>query len=258
MHAGLLWSKKFGGELIAKGFERSQADPCVFRQKHLGEVVVIIVVYVDDLLVLSETKQDEDQALEDLRSSFPIKDLGEISYYLVCHITRDRKARTGMFDQQRYAQTVAERFKIRKTSVIPVSTGKVPLSKADGPQNDAEIAEMRGIPYRKAVGALMGVANTTRPDLAYTAHTLAKFGDNPGPEHWKAMKVLQYLKRTASLGVTYGGATEDNMKLSAWMDADHASSPDTRRSVSGGAVMLGGGAIGRFSRAQRINATATS
>ena len=26
MHAGLLWSKKFGGELIAKGFERSQAD----------------------------------------------------------------------------------------------------------------------------------------------------------------------------------------------------------------------------------------
>ena len=27
---------------------------------------VIIVVYVDDLLVLSETKQDEHQALEDL------------------------------------------------------------------------------------------------------------------------------------------------------------------------------------------------
>ena len=69
---------------------------------------------------------------------------------------------------------------------------------------------MRGIPYREAVGALMWVANMTRPDLAYTAHTLAKFGDNPGSEHWKAvMKALQYLKRTASLGVTYGGATED-------------------------------------------------
>ena len=86
-----------------------------------------------------------------------------------------------LFDQQRYAQTVAERFEIRKTSVIPVSTGRVPLSKADGPQNDAEIEEMRGIPYREAVGALMWVANMTRPDLAYTAHTLAKFGDNPGP-----------------------------------------------------------------------------
>ena len=259
MHAGLLWSKKFGGELIAKGFERSQADPCVFRRKHLGKVVVIIVVYVDDLLVLSETKQDEHQALEDLRSSFPIKDLGEISYYLGCHITRDRKARTVRFDQQRYAQTVAERFEVWKTSVIPISTGKAPLSKADGPQNDAEIAEMRGIPYREAVGAIMWIANMTRPDLVFTAHTLAKFGDNPGPEHWKAvMKALQYLKRTASLGVTYGGAAEDNMKLTAWVDADHASCPDTRRSVSGGAVMLGGGAVSWFSRAQRITATATS
>ena len=88
-----------------------------------------------------------------------------------------------MFDQQRNAQTVAERFKIRKTSVIPVSTGRASLLKADGPQNDAEIAEIRGIPYREAMGALMWVANMTRPDLAYTAHTLAKFGDNPEPEH---------------------------------------------------------------------------
>ena len=158
MHAGLLWSKKFGGELIAKGFERSHVDPCVFRRKHLGKVVVIIVVYVDDLLMLSETKQDEHQALEDLRSIFPIKDLGEISYYPGCHITRDRKARTVMFDQQRYAQTIAERFGIWKTSVIPVSTGKAPLSKADGPQNDAGTEEMRGIRYREAVGVRMWVA----------------------------------------------------------------------------------------------------
>ena len=181
MHAGLLWSKKFGGELIAKGFEKSQADPYVFRRKHLGKVVVIIVVYVDDLLVLSETKQDEHQALEDLRSSFPIKDLGEILYYLGCHITRGRKARTVMFDQQRYAQTVTERFENRKTSVIPVLTGNAPLPKADEPQDDAEIAEMRGISYREAVGALMWVANMARPDLAYTAYTLTKFGDNPRP-----------------------------------------------------------------------------
>ena len=65
--------------------------------------------------------------------------------------------------------------------MTPVPTREAPLSKADGSQNDAEIAE--NIPYRKVVGALMRVANTTRPDLAYTAHTLAKFGDNPGPEH---------------------------------------------------------------------------
>ena len=101
----------------------------------------------------------------------------------------------------------------------------------------------------------MWVANMTRPDLAYTAHMLAKFGDNPRPEHWKAvMKALQYLKRTVSLGVTYGDATEDAMKLSEW----HATCPGSRRSVSGGAAMLGGGAISWFSRAQRVTVTATS
>ena len=258
VHAGLLWSKKFGGELEAKGFERSQADPCVFRRRRQGKVVVIIVVYVDDLLLLSATKQDEQLALEDLRSSFPIKDLGEISYYLGCHITRDRKARTVTFDQRRYARTVAERFGIDKTSIIPASPGMAPLSKADEPQTDAEIAEMRSRPYREAVGALMWIATMTRPDLSYAAHNLAKFGDNPGPAHWKAAtKALQYLKRTADLGVTYGGISAD-MKLSAWVDSDHATCPDTRRSVSGAAVMLGGGAISWFSRAQRVTAAATS
>ena len=48
------------------------------------------------------------------------------------------------------------------------------------------------------------------------------------------------------------------MKLSAWVDDDHTSCPDTRRSVSGGAVMLGREAISWFSRAQRITVIATS
>ena len=48
------------------------------------------------------------------------------------------------------------------------------------------------------------------------------------------------------------------MKLSAWADADHASCPDTRRSVSEGAVMLGGGPISWFLREVRITARATS
>ena len=72
VHAGLLWWKKFEVELEAKGFERSQADPCVFRRVLRGKVVVIIVVYVDDLLVASATERDEEQALKDLHSCFPI------------------------------------------------------------------------------------------------------------------------------------------------------------------------------------------
>ncbi|CAN0376298.1 unnamed protein product, partial [Ascophyllum nodosum] len=97
VHAGLLWSKTFSAELAARRFEQCQADPCVFRRVLRGKVVVIIVVYVDDLLVASETKRDEEQGINDLRSCFPIKDLGEAGYYLGCHITRDRDAGTLIF-----------------------------------------------------------------------------------------------------------------------------------------------------------------
>ena len=66
VHARLLWSKMFSAELAARGFEQCQADPCVFRRLLRGKVVVIIAVYVDGLLVASETKRDEEQAINDL------------------------------------------------------------------------------------------------------------------------------------------------------------------------------------------------
>ena len=99
VHAGLLWPKTFSAELAAKGFEQCQDDPCMFRRLLRGKVVVIIVVYVDNPVMASEMKRDEEQAIIDLRSCFPIKDLGEAGFYLGCHITRDRDARTLKFDQ---------------------------------------------------------------------------------------------------------------------------------------------------------------
>ena len=90
VHAGFLWSKTFSAELAVRGFEQCQVDPFVFRRVLRRKVAVIIVVYVDALLVASETKRDEKQAINDLRSCFPIKDLGEAGFYLGCHITRDR------------------------------------------------------------------------------------------------------------------------------------------------------------------------
>ena len=46
--------------------------------------------------------------------------------------------------------------------------------------------------------------------------------------------------------------------MSAYVDSEHATCPDSRRSVSGGAVILGGGTISWFSRAQRVTASASS
>ena len=146
--------------------------------------------------------------LSNLSSRFKIKDLGEVEFYLGCHITRNREARTLTFDQNIYAETVAKRFNVTKTSMIPIATGVKPLPKEDGPKNPKGRGKMRRIPYREAVGPLMWATTTTRPDLSFAAHNLAKFCHDPRPVHWKAaMKALRYFWRTKDLGFTYGGVT---------------------------------------------------
>ena len=88
----------------------------------------------------------------------------------------------------------------------------------------------------------MWAATMTRSDVAYAAHQLGKFNDNTGPVPWGAAKrALQYLWHTKDVGITYRETPGSCTKRSAWVDADFATCPDTRRSVSGGAVMLGGG-----------------
>ena len=141
VHAGLSCSKPFSAELAARGFERCQANPCVFRQVLRGKVIVIIVIYVDELLVASETMRDEEQAINDLQSCFPTKDLGEAGFYLGCHITRDRDAGTLKLDQHHYVRTMASKFKVEKTSTTPATAGAKPLSKNDALQTEAETEE---------------------------------------------------------------------------------------------------------------------
>ena len=134
VQSGLCWFRKFTDGIKEKGFEQSHADPCVFRRIVDGEVVTVIVVYVDDIMLASKTKEDEGRTLSDLSSCFKMKDLGEAEFYLGCHIPRNREARTLTFDQHIYVETVAKRFNVTKTSMIPMATGVKPLSKEDGPK----------------------------------------------------------------------------------------------------------------------------
>src|SRR5258708_1010143 len=62
---------------------------------------------------------------------------------------------------------------------------------------------MRSVPYLAAVGALMYLATTTQPDIAYTVGCLSRFNSNPSIAHWQVVKqVLHYLKGTAKYGIT--------------------------------------------------------
>lgn len=70
-------------------------------------------------------------------------------------------------------------------------------------------------------------------------------------------KLLQYVVRTANLGITYSGK-DNGIKMLAYANSDYATCLDTRCSVSSGAILLGGGVISWYSRIQGITTSATS
>ena len=89
------------------------------------------------------------------------------------------------------------------------------------------------------------------PDISSAVRTVTKFCKTPGMAHWKAVvKILKCVRRTPERVMTYGGDRNDQTVMRAFVDSDHASCLNTRRSTSGGAVLLAGGTTSWFSRAQ--------
>ena len=50
------------------------------------------------------------------------------------------------------------------------------------------------VPYLRAIGALMYLANCTRPDIAFPINLLARYISVPTQRHWNGIKhILHYL-----------------------------------------------------------------
>ena len=107
--------------------------------------------------------------------------------------------------------------------------------------------------YQTKLGSIMYASIGTMPQLAYAVQTLSQFSSNPGPEHMSALKrVFRYLAtaKEAEVGIVYGGGRQWPTDIIGYSDADWASNPNDRKSISGFAFLLGGGAISWSSKKQ--------
>ena len=60
------------------------------------------------------------------------------------------------------------------------------------------------VPYLSAIGALMYIANCTRPDIAFAVNLLARHNAAPMKRHWAGVKnIFRYLNGTRNLGLFY-------------------------------------------------------
>jgi hypothetical protein len=79
-----LWFEHLHDKLVARGFHQSRYDPCLFYSKE-----VYLVVYVDDVILVSRSEATIDHLIESLKVDSQLTDEGELSSFLGIQVTKD-------------------------------------------------------------------------------------------------------------------------------------------------------------------------
>ena len=213
--------KWLGVALEGMEFKCLKSNPSIYIWMN-DTTKIIIPIFVDDLTLVSDSKQDLDQAKDELGKIFKLKDLGPTTSLLGVEVTYDHSQKTLKLLQRQYIQEILEQFKMSNCQPIsmPMSLGQC-LNSSMGPSTPEEIEDMQNIPYLNVVGVLNYLAIATWPDITYAVGCLAQFNSNPGPVHWAAVKhLLCYLQGTINLSLTFA-PDPSTESFQMWTDADH-------------------------------------
>jgi histone deacetylase 1/2 len=202
-----------------------------------------LLVYVDDIILISSSDVVADRLVSALSGDFAIKDLGALHYFLGLEVSRSSAGLT--LTQQKYSLDL-----LRRAGMLKCKHATTPMSATDRMTAlDGDILSPDdATEYRSLVGGLQYLT-ITRPDVSYAVNRVCQYLHAPRTSHWSAVKrILRYVSLTASYGLLLQPAP--SCALSAFSDADWAGNPDDRRSTGGYAVFFGPNLIAWNARKQ--------
>jgi hypothetical protein len=254
--SGRVWYQRFTDEMIALGFTHDDIAPCIFI-KHQDDEMVIVAIYVDDLNIFG-TSELVDKTIETLNKTFEMKDLGNTKFCLGLQLDT---LPTGMLlHQTTYTEKILKQFNMNLahplTSPMVIRTLE---NKDDVFRKREENEPILGpeSPYLSAVGALMYLANQTRPDIAFAVNLLARHSAAPTSRHWNGVKhVFRYLRGHTDTGLFFPFNTTN--EIVGYADAGYLSDTDNARSQTGYVFLIGGTAFSWKSVKQTITATSSN
>ncbi|XP_071681898.1 uncharacterized mitochondrial protein AtMg00810-like [Lolium perenne] len=195
-----------------------------------------ILVYVDDIILVSSSVVAVDRLVSGLGVDFAVKDLGKLHYFLELEVTHSDSGLT--LTQQKYSHDL-----FRRAGMLQCKSASTPmfvthkLSALDGDLLSSDDATE----YHSIVGGLQCLL-ITRPYISFAVNRVCQYLHAPRDPHWSAVKIiLRYVCHTASYGLHLQPASSG--LLSAFSDADWAGSPDDRRSTGGYAAFFGPNSI---------------
>ncbi|GKB34086.1 putative RNA-directed DNA polymerase [Tanacetum coccineum] len=230
------WNAKLTMTLVENGFVQSKYDYSLFT-KTSGDMVLMLLVYVDDIVITGNDNSEIGKFKEILKSKFQIKDLGNLKYFLGIEVLDNDDG--VCLSQRKYCLEVLHEYGLLAGRPVETPLAENTTLNHVESEDDKLLSDIGN--YQKLVGKLIYLTNT-RPDISYAVHCLSQFMHAPLSSHLEAaFRVLRYLKNSPGSGIQINKV--GNLKLRAYADSDWARCPATRKSVSGYCVFLGSSLI---------------
>ena len=91
-------------------YTRNKFNHCVYFRKLQEESFIYLLLYVDDMLIASKSKDKIEKLKTQLNQEFEMKDLGEVKKILGMEICRDRARGKVSLSQKQYLKKVLQQF----------------------------------------------------------------------------------------------------------------------------------------------------
>ncbi|KJX98055.1 gag-pol polyprotein [Zymoseptoria brevis] len=249
----MLWQQQLTVFLDSKGFKPLFSDPCIYQHRLTK---AILAVYVDDLILAALTNTTIIEIEGVLTAQFKMKCLGELSFYLGCHITRDRTEKAIYLTQEAYIDQLLDNY--NADSLKALETPLPPGTQLIKAENDYEPSDNILNEYQSLIGRLMWPSIQTRADITFAVAQLSRHLVKPTTDHLNAAKrILRYLKGTRCHGITIKSKDKE-LKLVGYTDSSYADNRDDSTSTGGYAFHLNDSLISWKSVKQRTVALSST
>ncbi|KAJ1020395.1 hypothetical protein NDA13_005714 [Ustilago tritici] len=209
--SGQEWHKELDTHLRRLGFFPLLNVPCIYL-RGAGTSQVIIMVYMDDMLIVSPQRDQVDRVKKAIIDKWKITNNVPAKEFLKTKIMQDQEKRVIDLDQHAYIKEIAKEWiKTQEKMWIPMihTPSKAPPK--------IEIDQGLKAKYLVLVGKLLWISDTVRPDISYAVNVLAHHMSKPTKEAMQAaLQVVKYLNQTQDEVLRLGGGKGDKPVIVAY------------------------------------------